>query len=139
MPEQDDRVKELERARERCLLQIGRLREQMRADIGRGVSGDEDSADAAADIYERTRVISLIASQETKLRALDHAIAAVRAGTYGVCEMCGQPIPEERLMVVPETTLCVRCASRMEQGMRQDRHRDQDTERKRGQRRIDDD
>ena len=122
MPGQEDRVKELERVREDCLLLISRLREQMRAEIERAV--DEDSVDAAADIYERARVVSLIASQQAKLRALDHAIAAAKAGTYGICEMCGQPIPEERLRIVPETTLCVRCASKVEQGMRHHRLRD---------------
>ena len=122
MPVQEDRVKELEQVRERCLLVISRLREQLRAEIQPAV--DEDSVDAAADIYERTRVISLVASQEVKLRALDHAIASAKAGTYGICEMCGQPIPEERLRVIPETILCVRCAGRVEQGMRRSRLRD---------------
>ena len=112
MPGQEDRVKELEQVRERCLLTIRRLREQMRAEIQAAV--DEDSVDAAADIYERARVVSLIASQQAKLRALDHAIAAAKAGTYGICEMCGQPIPDERLRIIPETTLCVRCAGKVE-------------------------
>ncbi len=121
MAGQEDRVKELERVREDCLLLIRRLREQMQAEIEPGVAG---SAHAAADIYERTRVVSLIASQEIKLRALDHAIASAKAGTYGICEMCGQPIPEERLRIIPETTLCVRCAGKVEQGMYRHRLRD---------------
>jgi len=80
MAGQEDSVKELEQVRERCLLVIRRLREQLRAEIQPAV--DEDSVDAAADIYERTRVISLIASQQVKLRALDHAIASAKAGTF---------------------------------------------------------
>lgn len=73
-------MKELEQVRERCSPVVRRLREQMRAEIQSAV--DEDSVDAAADIYERTRVISLIASQQVKLRALDHAIASAKAGTF---------------------------------------------------------
>ena len=118
MPGQEERVKELERLREHCLLDIGRLREELRAEIEPAATGDEDSADAAIDMYERTRIISLIESQQAKLRALDHAIDLAKKGTYGICEMCGEPIPEDRLKIVPETTLCVRCASKMEQATR---------------------
>ena len=121
MPGQEERVKQLEQVRERCLLEIRRLREELRVEIERTAAGDEDSADAAANMYERTRIISLIETQQAKLRALEHAIDLAKKGTYGICEACGQPIPEERLKIVPETTLCVGCATKMEQGMR--RHR----------------
>lgn len=29
---------------------------------------------------------------------------------YGTCEMCDEPIPVKRLMLVPESTRCVPCA-----------------------------
>jgi len=118
MPEQEEVVKKLERLRERRLLEISRLREELRAGIEPAATGDEDLADAATDMYERTKIISLIKSQQSRLQALEHAIGLAKKGIYGICEMCGEPIPEERLEIVPETTLCVRCASKMEEGMR---------------------
>lgn len=37
------------------------------------------------------------------------ALQRVRDGTYGVCERCGQCIPFDRLLVMPEVTHCVAC------------------------------
>ena len=123
MPGQEENLKELARIRERCLSEIRRLREELRVEIEPAAVGDEDSADAAVDVCERSRIIFLIESQQAKLRALDHAIASAKKGTYGICEACGQPIPEERLKMVPETTLCMQCARKMEQRMRRRRLR----------------
>lgn len=46
----------------------------------------------------------------TELRQVDHALERLDAGEYGVCEDCGEPIPEPRLRAVPYATLCVECA-----------------------------
>ena len=34
---------------------------------------------------------------------------------FGLCEECGEKIPEARLMIVPEATRCVPCQQEMEQ------------------------
>lgn len=47
-----------------------------------------------------------------ELAELDAAEARVHAGTYGVCEVCGQPIPEAQLELRPARTTCVACADR---------------------------
>ena len=114
-------VEELEEVRRRTLREIARLREQLQAEIEPASADDDDMADVAADIYERGKTISLISSLEDKLHSIEHAISVATSGNYGVCEVCGQPIPEERLQIMPETTLCVQCASKLEQGIR--RHR----------------
>jgi len=38
---------------------------------------------------------------------LAEAIERVRAGDYGVCEICGDPIAAGRLRAIPEATICV--------------------------------
>jgi RNA polymerase-binding transcription factor DksA len=43
-------------------------------------------------------------------RALDR----IDAGTYGVCESCGQPMGKARLLAFPRATLCVACKQRQE-------------------------
>ncbi len=43
---------------------------------------------------------------------LDHAEARVLAGTFGVCERCGRPIPVEQLERRPARRECVSCADR---------------------------
>ncbi|MGI5917147.1 MAG: TraR/DksA C4-type zinc finger protein [Anaerolineae bacterium] len=100
------------------MAEIDRLRGELLAEIEPASATDDDSADVAADIYERGKIISLIQSLETKLHSLDRAIAMATKGSYGICEKCGMPIPQERLDIMPETTFCVRCASEREQGIR---------------------
>jgi len=117
----DKHIQNLEELRERTLREIDRLREQLQAEIEPASADDDDMADVAADIYERGKTISLISSLEDKLHSIEHAMSIAMSGQYGLCEVCGQPIPEERLQIMPETTLCVQCASKMEQGIR--RHR----------------
>ena len=118
MTDQDAKLEELQRLRTRTLNDIERLRDELHAEIEPASATDDDSADVAADIYERSKIISLIQSMEAKLHAVDHAISIAAKGTYGICELCGTPIPPERLQIMPETTLCVNCASKLEQGIR---------------------
>ncbi|MHB0856041.1 MAG: TraR/DksA C4-type zinc finger protein [Anaerolineae bacterium] len=118
MSDDNRTLEELARVRQRTLFDISRLKDDLLAEIEPASATDDDSADVAADIYERGKIISLIQSLEAKLHAVDHAIATATSGNYGRCEMCGEPIPEERLQIMPETTLCVRCAGKLEQGIR---------------------
>ncbi len=45
----------------------------------------------------------------TSLPRLQAAIAAIDAGTYGICTDCEQPIPEARLRAVPGALRCRDC------------------------------
>jgi DnaK suppressor protein len=58
---------------------------------------------------ERDRLQVVASDAQAKVAEIDAALARVDSGTYGVCESCGNPIPEARLEVVPEATLCVTC------------------------------
>jgi DnaK suppressor protein len=118
MLRQSKELEELRKVREHTLLDIERLRDELHAEIEPASATDDDSADVAADIYERGKVLSLIQSMESKLHSLDDAIARASKGMYGICQMCGEEIAPERLAVMPETTYCVRCASKVEQGIR---------------------
>ncbi|TCK18064.1 TraR/DksA family transcriptional regulator [Thiogranum longum] len=44
------------------------------------------------------------------VQKIDAALLRIKAGTYGVCERCGNPIGEKRLAAVPYTTVCIDCA-----------------------------
>lgn len=41
-----------------------------------------------------------------ELRDIDAALSRLDEGTYGVCVTCGKPISEERLELLPTTTIC---------------------------------
>jgi DnaK suppressor protein len=51
-----------------------------------------------------------------EVQLLRHALAKFEDGSYGLCEMCGQPIGESRLLAKPEAKLCIACQTRAERG-----------------------
>ena len=51
-------------------------------------------------------------SKKTKLFKLKIALENVDKEGFGSCNNCKQNIQEARMMFMPESTLCVRCASR---------------------------
>lgn len=53
----------------------------------------------------------LIEQRENLLDKIEEALQRVEDRTYGVCEVCGNPIPEGWLLAVPYTTLCALCHS----------------------------
>ena len=51
-------------------------------------------------------------SSKHKLNKLNFALTKVDAKDFGVCTYCKNPIQPARLMYLPESTRCVRCANR---------------------------
>lgn len=68
---------------------------------------DQANADAEAELQ-----IRLHQADSHLLHAIDDALARMRRGTYGVCEVCQQPIPKVRLEAVPWTRHCRDCKER---------------------------
>jgi len=48
------------------------------------------------------------------LKAINDALERIQNETYGICEVCGKEIEEERLEAVPWTTLCIQHAKKQE-------------------------
>ncbi|MFT5515399.1 MAG: DnaK suppressor protein [Rhodothermales bacterium] len=46
-----------------------------------------------------------------RLQSIEQAIAALDAGTYGICVRCGEAIPAGRMEFRPESRTCVTCAA----------------------------
>ncbi|MFN2543595.1 MAG: TraR/DksA family transcriptional regulator [Actinomycetota bacterium] len=70
---------------------------------------DRGFADSAHSTAERGRLLSLVGELRENLKDVEHALAKVPRGTYGVCERCGEPIGEERLEAIPWARLCITC------------------------------
>ncbi|PIU32980.1 hypothetical protein COT04_02545 [Candidatus Shapirobacteria bacterium CG07_land_8_20_14_0_80_39_12] len=49
-----------------------------------------------------------------KLIQIKKALTMIKIGKYGLCEKCGKMIDTDRLMIMPETTLCVKCEKKKE-------------------------
>ena len=51
-------------------------------------------------------------SSRKKLVALKFAYSKMDSPDFGLCALCKKPIPTARLLYMPESTRCVRCAER---------------------------
>jgi RNA polymerase-binding protein DksA len=74
----------------------------------------DDQADAGSKTFEREQELSIAANRLDLLNQIQRAIERVDAGTYGLCESCGNPIPKARLKAFPMATLDVACKQREE-------------------------
>lgn len=45
-----------------------------------------------------------------EIRMIEAALDRIAQGSYGICVVCGDPIGEERLDVLPHTPTCRNCA-----------------------------
>ncbi len=64
-------------------------------------------ADTASVTFERELGEGLGESAQLTLEQIDHALDRLAEGTYGLCEVCGKPIDNERLVARPSATLCI--------------------------------
>ena len=75
-------------------------------------SYDEGFADSGQVTAERGEVDALVGSLRETLTDIDTALGRIEAGTYGLCESCGEEIAEARLEAMPAARLCMACASK---------------------------
>jgi DnaK suppressor protein len=84
----------------------------------RGSNGDSrhpeigrhaDIMDQSAQAVEEGVQVSLRETDSRLLKAIDSALFRIDRGTFGVCEVCTQPIPVPRLNAVPWARLCRDC------------------------------
>jgi DnaK suppressor protein len=86
--------------------------EQLAEDMEPGdIQFDEESGEGDTLNVERERDLVLSAQARAAVDEIDRALAKMDAGTYGVCERCGNPIPKARLKALPYASLCVSCKS----------------------------
>ena len=79
--------------------------------------GDQftDESDHAQREISACSNYSLIERKSKELRQIDRLIQKLlNNDNFGICEECGKPIPPERLLIVPEASLCVKCQREME-------------------------
>lgn len=77
------------------------------SDSGDG-SGD-DLVDAGSKAFEREQDMFVVEKVRESLEQIERAITRIDAGSYGICEECGQPIGRARLEAFPRATLCMGC------------------------------
>ncbi len=72
---------------------------------------DEHDPEGATIAFERSQIGALRRQAEGHLQEVDAALQRLDRGTYGVCEVCGEPVGEGRLEARPVARACIRCAT----------------------------
>lgn len=98
----DDRRAELETERDSLSEQLDTIEAQSAPD-----AVDDGLADSGQVAAAQDEQRALAADLREQLSEVDSAIERLDAGTYGVCQTCGERIPDERLEAVPTARFCI--------------------------------
>ncbi|MBI5344670.1 MAG: RNA polymerase-binding protein DksA [Deltaproteobacteria bacterium] len=90
---------------------------------GKAVSGmseqDPDSfpdpTDRASHETDRNFLLRVKDRERKLITKIKEAMARIDDGSYGICELCGEPISEKRLEARPVTTCCIECKKEEEE------------------------
>lgn len=82
------------------------LGDSQRVQTGELSAYDNHPADLGTETFERGKDIALHENAERHLTDINEALSRLESGSYGICRVCSQPIPYERLVAVPTTAYC---------------------------------
>ncbi|WP_353663028.1 RNA polymerase-binding protein DksA [Hydrogenimonas sp. SS33] len=68
-----------------------------------------DEGDFAAVSTDNLINEEILVAQRRELEEIEEALAKIKNGTYGICEMCEEPIGMQRLKVKPFAKYCITC------------------------------
>ena len=113
------KAKQLREQLDRLLL----LRERVSGEIS-SISRDSLSpterdpslSDQGTDTFDREFALNQLSSEQDVLFEIDEAIRRLENGSYGICEMSGDPINIERLQALPYVRYSIAAQSEIEKG-----------------------
>ena len=73
-----------------------------------------DVIDAALDSTQDEISSQLAEVESRELASIENALERMRAGQYGLCEVCNGKIPMARLNALPYATMCIECQRDLE-------------------------
>ncbi|HEY2428208.1 MAG TPA: TraR/DksA C4-type zinc finger protein [Acidimicrobiales bacterium] len=78
-------------------IEVGEEDEQIVEESAAG----QHPGDVGTDVADRSLDLGILEDVERELTDIDDALRRLEDGTYGQCEVCGRPIPDERLEANP--------------------------------------
>ena len=76
----------------------------------------ERTGEEGTDNFTRESALHLVSADQDIIYEIDAALRRLRNGTYGLCEVSGDPIEKERLKVLPHARHSVAVQSGLEKG-----------------------
>jgi DnaK suppressor protein len=74
-------------------------------------------ADAGTDSFEQEKNYILMGRESDYYKNLEVALERIDDGIFGICKICTELIPEERMLEVPNATKCVGCKEKEKLGL----------------------
>ncbi len=68
-----------------------------------------DDMDLATDEINRDLEATIFMFRRKRINEIEAALKRIEQGEYGICEECGDDIPEARLRLFPAAEFCVTC------------------------------
>lgn len=102
----EERRAELEQRRQYLIARLERIEDHL------DDAPNPDWEEAAQESENDEVMEDLGLAGQEEIRAIDAALARIKAGTYGDCVTCGEPVSEERLDLLPFTPFCKDHAAR---------------------------
>lgn len=93
------------------LAQLALIETASKRSTAGGIGFGKRVGDGTNIAVERMIDVAAHTGLQRELLQIGRAKAALAAGTYGTCELCGSDIGTNRLEARPASTRCVRCAA----------------------------
>ena len=81
--------------------------------------GNVSAEDSGSEINAVELSLELLERDEKTVREIMEALDRIKAGSYGICEICDKAVKKTRLRYMPHARNCVDCQRAAEQGSHQ--------------------
>lgn len=78
----------------------------------------QHQADLGSDTDESERRVYILEKELKNIKLINSALKRIYDKTYGICEICGDAIPANRLRIIPYAKYCIKCKEEEEQRKR---------------------
>ena len=104
----------LEEKREQMVKDVEETRSRSAEDTE---EEDKDYIDVAVSSYTKEFLLTLSDLERKQLDHVDRALEAIKSGTFGTCEECGEDIEAKRLDALPWAIYCLKCQELSDRGL----------------------
>ena len=109
----DELYQRLKEERERLTKELAQLKASA-PPVGQTKEGSPygKKEEGATEAFELEKRLALERRLMESLGEVEHALSKFEQRTYGLCDICRQPIDVARLEVFPQANLCLSCKAR---------------------------